>query len=60
MWESIINKVISLPFTETEDNGLTQKILDFSSEAKAFLQTGVTRRFELSIKSKMMDSWIAE
>ena len=36
MWESIINKVISLPFTETEDNGLTQKILDFSSEAKAF------------------------
>ena len=22
--------------TETEDNGLTQKILDFSSEAKAF------------------------
>ena len=34
MWESIINKVISLPFTE--DNGLTQKILDFSSEAKAF------------------------
>lgn len=31
-----INKVISLPFTETEDNGLTQKILDFSSEAKAF------------------------
>ncbi len=36
MWESIINKVINLPFTETEDNGLTQKILDFSSEAKAF------------------------
>ena len=34
MWESIINKVISLPFTE--NNGLTQKILDFSSEAKAF------------------------
>ena len=29
-------QVISLPFTETEDNGLTQKILDFSSEAKAF------------------------
>lgn len=36
MWESIINKVISLPFTETEDNGLAQKILDFSSEAKAY------------------------
>ncbi len=35
-YSAIINKVISLPFTETEDNGLTQKILDFSSEAKAF------------------------
>lgn len=33
MWESIINKVIDLPFT---DNGNVQSILDFSSEAKAY------------------------
>ena len=33
MWESIIDKVIDLPFI---DNGNIQNILDFSSEAKAY------------------------
>lgn len=36
MWESIINKVISLPFTETEDNGLTQKYWTFLRKPKPF------------------------
>ena len=36
MWESIIDKVISLPFVENEDDKNTQTILDFSSEAKAY------------------------
>ena len=36
MWESIIDKVVSLPFAENESGGNTQKILDFSSEAKAY------------------------
>ena len=36
MWESIIDKVVSLPFAENESGGNTQNILDFSSEAKAY------------------------
>ena len=36
MWESIIDKVISLPFVENEDDKNTQTVLDFSSEAKAY------------------------
>ena len=32
MWESIIDKVISLPFVENGDDRNTQTILDFSSE----------------------------
>lgn len=36
MWESIIDKVISLPFVENGDDRNTQTILDFSSEAKVY------------------------
>ncbi len=36
MWESIINKVVGLPFTEQENDGNAQNILNFSSEAKAY------------------------
>ncbi len=36
MWDSIINKVVSLPFTKHENDENTQNILDFSSEAKAY------------------------
>ena len=36
MWESIIDKVISLPFVENGDDRNTQTILDFSSEAKSY------------------------
>ena len=36
MWESIIDKGVSLPFAENESGGNTQNILDFSSEAKAY------------------------
>ena len=36
MWESIIDKVVSLPFVENENGGNIQNILDFSSEAKAY------------------------
>lgn len=36
MWESIIDKVVSLPFAENESGENTQNILDFSSEAKAY------------------------
>ena len=36
MRESIIDKVVSLPFAENESGGNTQNILDFSSEAKAY------------------------
>ena len=36
MWESIIDRVVSLPFAKNESGGNTQNILDFSSEAKAY------------------------
>ena len=36
MWDSIINKVISLPFTENEDDRAIHNVLEFSSEAKAY------------------------
>ncbi|MCS2613104.1 YfjI family protein [Bacteroides fragilis] len=36
MWETIINKVISLPFAENENDRNAQNILNFSSEAKAY------------------------
>ena len=36
MWGSIINKVVGLPFTEQENDGNAQNILNFSSEAKAY------------------------
>ena len=60
MWDSIINKVISLPFIENEDDRAIHNVLEFSSEAKAYLQTGAIMQFGLLIKSKMMDWWIAE
>lgn len=36
MWESIIDRGVSLPFAKNESGGNTQNILDFSSEAKAY------------------------
>ena len=36
MWDSIINKVISLPFIENEDDRAIHNVLEFSSEAKAY------------------------
>lgn len=36
MWESIVNKVIGLPFTKNEDDGFVKNILDFSLEAKTY------------------------
>lgn len=60
MWENIINKVMSLPFIVNEDGEIVPDILDFSSEAKAYLPTGAMMLFMQSIKSKTMDWWIAE
>lgn len=55
MWESIIDKVISLPFVENEDDKNTQTVLDFSSEAKAYFTNWRNNAIEPSIKFKMMD-----
>lgn len=60
MWDSIINKVISLPLQRMKMTEPYIMYWNFLRKPKPILQTGAIMRFGLLIKSKMMDWWIAE
>ena len=60
MWDSIINKVISLPFIENEDDRAIHNVLEFSSEAKAYFTNWRNNAVRAVNQIQMMDWWIAE